>query len=143
MTAHCAAPSAARRGAPVSRCASRACTPSIATPRVKGIIGRRIKRIVNYVLPSYATRCVRGPSGQGGLPNMLFTVARKTIFLCFTSRRDCIICTNLSFRYGKTLAERAFVKVAYTPAGRLGTMINVPFAIPTEVAKQMMKWLRK
>jgi hypothetical protein len=53
-----AVPSAAmRRGATsVSRCANRVCTPNIATPSARGIIGRCIKKNVNYEPPSYAMR---------------------------------------------------------------------------------------
>jgi hypothetical protein len=37
-------------------------------------------------------------------------------------------------------AERAFAKGVCTPAGRLGTMINVRFAIPNELAKKTRHW---
>jgi hypothetical protein len=40
-------------------------------------------------------------------------------------------------------AERAFAKGVRTPAGRLGTMINVRFAIPNEPAKQNKTLVRK
>jgi hypothetical protein len=44
-------------GALVSRRASRVCRSSIATPHVRGSIGRRIKLHVNYGPPNYAMRC--------------------------------------------------------------------------------------
>jgi hypothetical protein len=40
------------------------------------------------------------------------------------------------------VAGRALVAGVYTPSAGLETQGNVPFAIPTEVAKQMMKELK-
>jgi hypothetical protein len=37
----------------------------------------------------------------------------------------------------------AFVKGVYTPYGSLVTMESVHIVIPTKLAKQMKKWLRK
>jgi hypothetical protein len=40
-------------------------------------------------------------------------------------------------------AGRAFVEGASTPSVWLGMLVSVPFAIPTEVAKQMQKEWQK
>jgi hypothetical protein len=40
-------------------------------------------------------------------------------------------------------AERAFVEGAFIPFVSPETLASVPFAIPTEVAKQSKKWLEK
>jgi hypothetical protein len=48
-----------------------------------------------------------------------------------------------AWKYIIHVAERAFVSGAYIPSIRLETMASVHFAIPTEVAKQMLKELKK
>ena len=70
--------SAARKGTSVSRCANRVCKPNIATPRVRKSIGRRIKRIVNYVLPSYEA-LFKDPPSKEDCPICFLPIPRNLI----------------------------------------------------------------
>jgi hypothetical protein len=50
---------------------------------------------------------------------------------------------NSIWKYIFHVAEKAFVEGAFTPSPTLVKMTSVPFAIPTEVAKQKRRKSRK
>jgi hypothetical protein len=52
------------------------------------------KKLCNYEPPSYATMRFQGPTGQGGLSNLLPTNASKIDMLCLASTCDFNFCTN-------------------------------------------------